>query len=343
MSHQTSVQESTATITATRSDGGGRGWVAGRFERFRTGGMRSLVIYIGFVLIFALFSITLYDRGFLTSDNLLNIVRQSTPVLVMAVGMTYVVSTADIDLSVGSTVGLAALGTALALRDHGLVIGLAAGVGIGAVVGLANGVITTKMRLPSFLVTLGMMSLVAGVTQRLTNLVSVPIDNEGYNAFFGSGDLGPIPGLLIWAVAVTAVAHAFYRRTRFGRHVLAVGGNREAASSVGINTDRLRIAVFVISGVLAGLAGMLYAGTLHSAQYMLGTNDLLTAIAATVIGGTSLFGGRGSIVGAALGALLMGMLNNGLVLMGLSVAEQTAIRGLLIILAVSLSMRERKA
>ncbi|HEY0358099.1 MAG TPA: ABC transporter permease [Mycobacteriales bacterium] len=341
MSNETLTPESTAT--AGQAEGGETGWITGQLERFRNAGLRSLVIYIGFALIFAFFGIVLRDRGFLTPDNLLNIVRQSTPVLVMAVGMTYVVSTADIDLSVGSTVGLAALGTAMALEGHGLLIGLAVGVGIGAAVGLANGLITTKMRLPSFLVTLGMMSLVAGITQRLTNLVSVPISHQGYNGFFGSGDIGPVPGLLVWAVVVTVVAHFFYRRTRFGRHVLAVGGSRDAASSVGINTDRLRIGVFVISGVLAALAGMLYAGSLHSAQYMLGTNDLLTAIAATVIGGTSLFGGRGSIVGAALGALLMGMLNNGLVLMGLSVAEQTAIRGLLIILAVSLSMREQKA
>jgi ribose transport system permease protein len=310
---------------------------------FQVVSLRSLVIYIGFLLIFAFFSITLHDRGFLTSDNLFNIVRQSAPVLVMAIGLTYVVSAADIDLSVGSTVGLSALGTALALRDYGLLAGIAVGLGIGAVVGLCNGLIVTKVRLPSFLVTLGMMSVVAGITQRVTNLVSVPIDNQVYNSFFGSGSLGAVPGLLLWAVVVAGVGHLFYRQTRFGRHVLAVGGKREAASSVGINTERVRIGVFVISGLTAALAGMLYAGSLHSAQYMLGTNDLLTAIAATVIGGTSLFGGRGSIVGAAIGAVLMGVLNNGLVLMGLSVAEQTTIRGLLIIVAVSLSMRERRA
>jgi ribose transport system permease protein len=303
----------------------------------------SVVIYIGFVLVFAFFAITLRDRGFLGSDNLFAIVRQTAPVLIMALGMTYVISTADIDLSIGSNVGLTALVTAMMLRDHGLVVSVVAGLAVGAGIGLVNGLLTTKMRLPSFLVTLGMMSVVAGVTQRLTNLIAVPIVNTNFNSWFGSGSWGPIPGLLIWAVVGVAVGHLFYKRTRFGQHVLATGGNREAASSVGINTDRIRIAVFVISGVAAAVAGMLYAGYLHSAQYSLGTTDLLTAIAATVIGGTSLFGGRGSIVGAAIGALLMGVLNNGLVLMGLSVAEQTTIRGLLIICAVALSMRERRA
>jgi ribose transport system permease protein len=302
-----------------------------------------LVIYLGFLLVFAFFAITLHDKGFLTSDNLFNIVRQSAPVLVMAVGMTYVISAAEIDLSVGSTVGLAALGSAMATRDHNAIVGVAVGLGIGVVVGLCNGLITTKVRIPSFLVTLGMMSIASGITQRLTNLVSVPIESDRFNSIFGSGSVAGVPGLLFWALAFTLVGHFFYRGTRFGRHVLAVGGQREAAASVGIDTDRVRVGVFVISGLCAATAGMLYAGSLHSAQYMLGTNDLLTAIAATVIGGTSLFGGRGSVVGAAIGALLMGVLNNGLVLMGLSVAEQITIRGILIILAVSLSMRERRA
>jgi ribose transport system permease protein len=307
------------------------------------GRLGPLVIYVGFLLVFAFFAITLHDRGFLTSDNLFNIVRQSAPVLVMAVGMTYVISTSEIDLSVGSTVGLAALGSAMATRDHNAVVGVLVGLAIGLVVGLCNGLITTKVRIPSFLVTLGMMSVASGITQRLTNLVSVPITSDTFNSLFGSGSVAGIPGLLFWALAFTLVGHFFYRCTRFGRHVLAVGGNREAAASVGINTDRVRVGVFVISGLCAATAGLLYAGSLHSAQYMLGTNDLLTAIAATVIGGTSLFGGRGSIVGAAFGALLMGVLNNGLVLMGLSVAEQITIRGVLIIVAVSLSMRERRA
>jgi ribose transport system permease protein len=144
----------------------------------------------------------------------------------------------------------------------------------------------------------------------------------------------------VWTVAVLLVAHVTYRKTTFGRQLLATGGNRVAARYSGIDTARIRIAALVICSATASLAGLLYVGRLHSARYTLGETDLLTVIAACVIGGTSMAGGRGSIIGALVGSLVMGVLNNGLILMGLSVTEQQIARGLIIIIAVALSLRE---
>ena len=314
-------------------------------DRLRVMGirLRGLVVYLGFILIVLFFAATLRDKGFLEPNNFLNILRQTTMVSVMAMGTTFVLSAGEIDLSIGSTVALSALTTAVLLRDGGsMFIAIPGGLAVGALVGLVNGVIVTKLRIPSFLVTLGMLGIVSGLARDLTNLDPVPVTNTSYNFVFGSGDMGPIPTLVVWMLALLAVTHTVYRRTSFGRQVLATGGNRIAARYSGISTDRIRIAVLVISGLTAALAGMLYTGRLQGARYSLGDQDLLTVIAAVVIGGTSMFGGRGSVVGAIIGSLIMGVLTNGLILMGLSVSEQMIARGIIIIVAVALSLREAK-
>jgi ribose transport system permease protein len=228
------------------------------------------------------------------------------------------------------------------MRDSNIVAAVAAALAVGLAVGLTNGIITTKLRIPSFLVTLGMMGIVSGLARNLTNLRAVPVTNSTFTSLFGSGNVGPIPGLLVWTAAVLGVGHLAYRKSTFGRSLLATGGNRVAARYSGINTDRIRIAALVISAVCASLAGLLYAGRLHGARYTLGDAELLTVIAAAVIGGTSLFGGKGSVVGAVVGSLIMGILANGLVLMGLSVDQQMIARGIIIILAVALSLREKR-
>jgi len=304
----------------------------------------NLIVYVGFFAILAFFAVALQDRGFLTPDNFANIARQTAMVSIMAFGMTYVLSAGEIDLSIGAVVGLTALVCAVLLRDDlPVVVAVAGAMGVGIGVGLANGLLTTKLRIPSFLVTLGMMSIVTGVARVLTDLEAVPITDKGFAFVFGSGSVGPIPVLLIWTAVALVVAHVVFRRTPFGRQVLATGGNRVAARYSGIRTDRIKIAALVISGGTAALAGLLYAGRLQGARYTYGETDLMTVIAATVIGGTSMFGGRGSIVGALVGSLLMGMLNNGLLLMGLSVSEQLIARGVIIILAVALSLREARS
>lgn len=298
------------------------------------------VVYLAFIAILIAFAIILRDTGFLTWSNLSNIVRQTTPITVMAVGLTFTLCAGEIDLSIGSVVALSALTAAIFLRDVGLVAGVAMGLAVGLAVGAVNGLLTVMLRIPSFLVTLGTLGLIAGITRTATDLEPVPVRNDTFNAVFGAGSIGPVSSLLIWTAAVVTVGHLALHKTRFGRHVLATGGDRAAAAYVGVRTSRIRFAVLVISAGSAALAGLLYAGRLNGARYTLGEEDLLTVIAAVVIGGTRLFGGRGSVIGALFGSWIMGMLNNGLILMGLDVADQMIARGVIIVLAVALTLRE---
>jgi ribose transport system permease protein len=298
------------------------------------------VVYVGFVLIFAFFAVTLRDSGFLTIDNQLNVLRQTAFVSVMAFGTTFALSAGEIDLSIGQVVALTAMVTAGLLRDMNALVAVPAGLSVGIITGLVNGLLTTRLRVPSFLITLGMGGIIGGLSRWITNLQPVPVLDDNYTFIFGSGNIGPFPTLFLWTIAVLVVAHVVFRKTTLGRQVLATGGNRIAARYSGINTNRIRIASLVICSTTAALAGLLYVGRLHSARYTLGETDLLTVIAAAVIGGTSMAGGRGSIVGALLGSLVMGVLNNGLILMGFSVTEQDIARGVIIIVAVALSLRE---
>ena len=210
----------------------------------------------------------------------------------------------------------------------------------GLAIGIINGAIVAYGRLPSFLVTLATLGLLAGVARWLTNLQSVPIVNDTFVALFGGGAVLGIPSLIVWSLLATLVGHFVYMETRFGAHVHAAGDNARAARATGIKVDRLRFAVLVLSAGCAALAGLLYAGRLQGARYTLGETDLLTVIAAVIVGGTRLNGGIGSVPGALVGSLLMGMLNNGLILMGLSVSEQMMVRGLIILSAVALTLRE---
>ena len=298
------------------------------------------VVYIGFAIIFLAFAVVLYDDGFLSTTNLVNIVQQTTPITIMAIGMVFVLTAGEIDLSIGSIVAISALVAAVVLREHAWLVGAAAGLGAGLLIGAINGAIVAYGRLPSFLVTLAMMGLLAGIARWLTNLQSVPIVNDIYVALFGGGAISRIPSLIAWSVLATLVGHFIYMETRFGAHVHATGDNARAARATGIKVDRLRFAVLVLSAGCAALAGLLYAGRLQGARYTLGETDLLTVIAAVIVGGTRLNGGIGSVLGALVGSLLMGMLNNGLILMGLSVSEQMMVRGLIILTAVALTLRE---
>jgi ribose transport system permease protein len=312
----------------------------------RVGSVKSVdpsryVVYVGFLLILVGFSIVLRDSGFLTTRNLLNIVQQTAPVTVMAVGMVFVLTAGEIDLSIGSIVAISALLAAIVLRELPWLAGAAAGLTAGAVIGAVNGGLVAYLRLPSFLVTLATMGLLAGVARWLTNLQSVPITNTTFNGLFGAGSPFGIPSLLIWTVLVVAFGHFLYRETRFGAHVHATGDNAAGARAVGIKVERIRFAVMTLSGAMAGLAGLLYSGRLHGARYTLGETDLLTVIAAVIVGGTRLNGGIGTIPGALIGSLLMGMLNNGLILMGLTVSGQMMVRGLIILAAIALTLREK--
>ncbi|MDE2738336.1 MAG: ABC transporter permease, partial [Paracoccaceae bacterium] len=245
------------------------------------------LIYFGFLGIFLFFAITLYNDGFLTTRNLTNIVLQTAPATIMAIGLVFVLSSGEIDLSFGSIVAVSALTTALVLQSAPLIMGIMAGLGAGLAIGFFNGILVAYLRLPSFLVTLATMGLFAGIARSMTNLRSIPVLNDTFTGIFGSGKLFSIPSLVIWTILAVLIGHIVYRHTRFGAHILAVGDNARAAQVSGISVARVRLYALTLCGGLAGLAGMLYAGRLQAAKYTLGESDLMTVIAAVIVGGTA--------------------------------------------------------
>ncbi|SFK40692.1 ABC transporter permease [Geodermatophilus ruber] len=301
---------------------------------------RRYIIYIGFVVVFIAFAVTLGDQGFLSTNNLLNIFRQAATISIIAVGMTFVIACAEIDLSVGSVAGLASVATAMGIAAWGLVPGILTGLAVGVVVGAVNGSLVAFLNIPSFLVTLGMLGIAAGVAQWITDSAPQPILDQTYNLVFGGGNFGPIPGLLVWMALFVAVGAVVLAKTRFGRQVLATGGNRTAAEFSGVRTRRVKFQVMLLASVVAAIAGMLYAGRLESGRFQWGAGDELSAIAAVILGGTSLFGGAGSVIGTLFGSLMISLINNGLILAGLETSQQQVVRGAIIILAVALARRK---
>ena len=300
---------------------------------------RQNIIYIGFVVIFLVFALTLSQKGFLNPTNLLNIIRQTAMIAVMAVAMTFVLASGEIDLSIGAVAGLATVTVAMAIAVAGPLAGVLAGIATGIAVGCFNGWLTTRIGIPSFLTTLAMMGIAKGAAMWISDTAAVPILSPNYSWLFGGGSIGPIPVLLFWMLVMGALGHFVLRRTGFGRRVLATGGGETAARYSGIDTANIKFKVLVLSSSAAALAGMLYAGRLQSGRFQLGEGDELSVIAAAVLGGTSLFGGKGTVIGTIVGALMIGLINNGLILMGLEFSQQLIARGAIIILAVALSQK----
>src|SRR5579883_1854402 len=287
------------------------GGAAARRASFLTD-WRQYVAYLGFALIFVFFSMTLFDKGFLDPNNLLNILRQTAMISIMSVGMTYVLAAGEIDLSIGMAAGLVSLVAAVTIDAYGSVAGVAAGIAVGALVGFANGVLTTRIGIPSFLTTLAMMGIARGAAMWMTQTKSVPILDDGFIWLFGGGNLGPVPILVLWTVVIAAVGHIVLRRTTFGRRVLATGGSEIAARYSGVDTRSIKMRVLIISSLTA------------------------------VLGGTSLFGGTGTVVGSIIGSLMIGVINNGLLLMGLEYSQQLIARGLIILIAVAISQPRKR-
>lgn len=300
------------------------------------------VIYYIFAGVILLFSVLLFDKGFLSGSNLMNIARQTAMTSIMAIGMTFVLCTGEIDLSFGSVVALSSIMTAKTLNNtNSILLAVLAGLAMGCLVGFINGLFVAKVGIPSFLVTLGMDGIVLGVARWVSSLQSIPINDDKFCYIFGSGDIGSVPILFVWMLVLAIIGQIILKKTPFGRRVLATGGNKVSAMYSGIKVPNIKIAVMVINSMMAALAGILYSGRLHGARYTLGENDVMIVIAAVIIGGTSMNGGKGSVIGSLLGALIMGILNNGLILMGFSVDQQMIFRGLIIIISVALTMRER--
>jgi ribose transport system permease protein len=209
--------------------------------RLREAEPRRFVVYAVFLLIFVFFAATLHDDGFLSYTNLLNIVRQTTPITVMAVAVVFVLSAGEIDLSLGAVVALSALVTADTMQSHSAVLAIAAGLGVGIGVGVVNGLFVTVLVLPSFLVTLASMGVITGLARSITDLQAVAVENQRFVDVFGSGNVGPIPSLAFWALGTVALGHFVFRHRRFGAHVVAVGDNPRAARAAGIRVDRVHL------------------------------------------------------------------------------------------------------
>jgi ribose transport system permease protein len=275
---------------------------------------------------------------FLTVSNLLNIAEQAAIIAIVAVGMTFVIITGGIDLSVGSVLAFAGVVMASVLhREVPLPLALAVALGTGLFCGLVNGALITVGRLPPFIATLGMMSVARGTALMFTE--GRPV--SGFSGSFRSlatGELVGIPVSVVIMVGVYVVAHFVLTRTKLGRYTYAIGGNEEAALLSGVNVRVYKAAVYGISGMLSGLAAVILTARLNSAQPIAGMMYELDAIAATVIGGTSLLGGEGTVVGTLIGALIMAVLRNGLNILGVSSFVQQVVIGSVIIAAVLIDM-----
>jgi len=271
------------------------------------------------------------NDAFLTPGNLMNVLRQNAAVAVLAAGMTFAVLTGGIDLSVGSVVALSGVLCADVLQKQaGSAGGLVAGLAVGLLVGGVNGLGVTLLRIPPFIVTLAMMLLVRGAAYKYTDARTI----SGLPAAFGTLSHGFVPALIMLALFVAA--WVVLMRTPFGRHVYATGGNREAAWLAGIRVPRVLLAVYVLCGLCAGLGGVLVASRLNAGYPKAGEFYELDAITAVVVGGTSLFGGRGSIWGTLAGAFFIGILNNGLNLFHVEHYDQLVVKGIVLLLAASL-------
>lgn len=272
---------------------------------------------------------------FLTSTNLLNVALATSVMALLAAGQTFVIILAEIDLSVGATLGFSAMVTALTLQGQPTIVGIVVGLGVGAAAGLINGLLVTKTRMPSFIATLAMMSVLAGLTLQLSEGNPIAVNDYDFQNIGQAEALGvPVPVWLM--IVVFGVCGTLLSRTRFGRYVYATGDNGEAAKLSGIPTDRVKIQAFMISGLLSGLAGFIVTARLSTASPTAGTGLELVAIAAVIIGGTSLAGGRGNLVGTLVGAFILGVVDNGMNLLDVSPFLQNVVKGAVILFAVLL-------
>ena len=289
---------------------------------------------------------------FLAPDNLLNVIRFASENGIIAVGMTLVILTGGIDLSVGATLALCAVGAAACLMRYHLSVGatVALMLALGGLVGVVNGIVTTRFRVQSFITTLAMMSTARGVASLWSGGYAIPLafgtDAGDASPLFKSLFAGQvvvfglgIPAQLFYFVGAGALATFLLNRTGFGRHVYAVGGNAVAARLSGVAVTRVQITVFAVSGFLAGLAALLHAALVEQGSHIDGSGYELNAIAAVVIGGTSLSGGVGTVVGTMIGALILSILDNILGLRNVQSEYQAILKGIIIVLAVILQRK----
>ncbi|MCA0963018.1 ABC transporter permease [Salipiger bermudensis] len=275
------------------------------------------------------------SENFFSVGNIMNVLRQVSIVAILAVGMTFVILTGGIDLSVGAVMALSGTIAAGLMVNMGLPgwVGLLAGLGVGVGLGIFNGVMVAWGRMPAIIVTLATMGIARGLGLLYSG--GYPISGiPSWISWFGIGRIGIVPVPVIAMVIVYALAWILLQRTPFGRHVYAIGGNELAAKLSGVKTQMVKLTVYAISGLTSAFAALILTGRLMSGQPNAGVGFELDAIAAVVLGGTAIAGGRGLILGTLIGAVLLGILNNGLNLMGINPYLQDVIKGLIILLAI---------
>lgn len=318
-----------ATKASTRFDKGAR-------HDFITHNFGVLSIGVVFVVLFVFFSVQ--ADAFLTVNNLVNVLRQVAPTVVVAVAMTFVITTGAIDLSVGSIVGLTAAALAILAESGSAVVALALTLVMGLGIGVINGALTAYGRLQSFIVTLAALTAVRGVALLITGGYSTPITSELLLPL-GQGKLLGLYTPTWIAIGVAAGGWYVFTQTRFGRYIVAVGSNAESLRRSGVDIRRIQLAALAMTGFFAAVAGVLTATRLASGSSNSGTLFELEVITAVVLGGTSLMGGRGSILGSVVGALTLGVISNGLVLLRVDVYWVPIVQGLILVVAILLNSK----
>lgn len=295
--------------------------------------VRKIIPFVAFFIIFVFFSCVAFDR-FFTYKNFMTIIQQTAVLAIVSLGVHFVIVTGAIDLSVGSIIAFSGIVGATFAQQYGFV-GMLIGIPVGSLVGLITGLIYTYMKIPSFIITLGIQMALRGVVVLYSHSNPVPLARDLMK-------MGRYPYIFIIMIVVFIVMYIIYNYTTFGRYCVAAGGNEHIAKLNGIATDRIRILIFVVSGTLAGLGGIIMASRLGAATPTVGTNFEVNCICAVALGGTPLSGGVGSILNTLVGAIVTSMLANGLTIMGASSEVQQIITGLIVIFACYLSLDKKK-
>ena len=300
-----------------------------------------LIALVGMIAFLYIWPTT--HKTFLTTTNIFNVLRQSASNLMLACGMTMVIILGGIDLSVGSIIAMSGCFAAGAVVWHGMpeAAGLVIGILSGLLFGLFNGFMIAKTKIPPFIVTLASMNIAKGIAQVYSGGKPIRCMTDAWK-FLGAGYVGPFPTPVVTMFIVFIVSVLFVNRTRIGRHIYAVGGNETAARFSGINTSKVKFVVFAFSGLMAGLAGVTIASRLYSGTCTSGDGAEMDAIAAVVVGGTSMSGGSGRLGGTLIGVLIIGILNNGLNLMGINSNWQYIVKGVVILAAVYIDFIRNK-
>ena len=302
-------------------------------------------IDVGFVpviLLVLIVALAVLSPYFFSPRNFTEILLQAAILGIVSVGTTFVIVGGDLDLSIGANVALSGVVCGLAMNaTHNIALGIAAGLGCGVLIGLINGLISTRLHVPAFVATLGMLVIGQGVALTLTNGSSISNLPDAFGALANGNVLG-LPGLVWWMFLTFIAGYLLLHRTVYGIRTFAVGGNREAARLAGIRVDSVRIANFVVSGLTGGIGGVLLAARVQAAQPTGGEIFTLYATAAVILGGTSLYGGRGSILRTRLGVALIALLQNGLELLGVPYSNQQVAVGIVFIIAASSELIRRR-